>query len=600
MEKTAPSECAEGHECQPIHTISELLEFERHPVSWRSLVHPLVARSGSRYLGERYQEIDFNAGITDFVEDGTRPQVLLCHDFKGNYLTDRFINGTTGGPWVDYRFYNWAAVDVFCYFSHCFVTIPTLQWLDCAHKNGVKVIGTFIIEAGNASFLKDILQSEESARRVADALVSVARICQFEGWLLNIECTLDEDKVPMLIDFVAYLTRKSHERIPGSLIIWYDAITEKGLLSWQNELNSQNRSFFAACDGIFLNYTWNNQSLERTDNLIRNYYPNRKLDVFVGIDVFGRGQTAKMDTHQTLATVMQFKFSVAIFAPGWTFESLEESMKKDLLTPEECNIRFLKLNDRFWNLLWRYFFVRGPRELPFYTSFCLGSGKIRNRLGKSEDRSWFNLSRQGFQPTIPYAPPREHPAAAVYWTHNFESALDGGSCLRLDEVHPNCRLFACHFRCDEDLLVAYAFKRCSGADVALLLKAYNSRYHDALKIVCGDEGCHVSERSNEMKAVPLDAEDCRMLPKLKQIKLPAVASIQGWEIRYYYLSFAALAHHPIAIVDIGVELARKEDATPADHVLLGAISLMTGFPDDRDRLRHLTTVEFNGERQNAV
>lgn len=170
----------EGHECQPIHTISELLEFERHPVSWRSLVHPLVARSGSRYLGERYQEIDFNAGITDFVEDGTRPQVLLCHDFKGNYLTDRFINGTTGGPWVDYRFYNWAAVDVFCYFSHSFVTIPTLQWLDCAHKNGVKVIGTFIIEAGNASFLKDILQSEESARRVADALVSVARICQFE------------------------------------------------------------------------------------------------------------------------------------------------------------------------------------------------------------------------------------------------------------------------------------------------------------------------------------------------------------------------------------------------------------------------------------
>lgn len=70
--------------------------------------------------------------------------------------------------------------------------------------------------------------------------------------------------------------------------------------------------------------------------------------------------------------------------------------------------------------------------------------------------------------------------------------------------------------------------------------------------------------------------------------------------RYYYLSFAALAQHPIDIVDIGVELVRKEDATPADHVLLGAISLMTGFPDDRDRLRHLTTVEFNGERQNAV
>lgn len=543
----------DGHECQAIRSIKDLLEFEHHPVSWRNLVLPITPRSRSRYLGERYQEIDFDAGVTDFVEDQSRPQVLLCHDFKGNYLIDRFINGTIGQEWVDYRFYNWAAVDIFCYFSHHFVTIPTLQWLNCAHKNGVKVIGTFIVEGGNVTLLKDILQSEEFMRKVADALVTVAKICQFQvrtvsactvtkililiaspqGWLLNIECSLDEDKIPLLKEFVAYLTRKSHERIPGSMIIWYDSITEKGLLSWQNELNSLNHGFFAACDGIFLNYTWNRQHLERSENFIRNYYPRRKLDVFVGIDVFGRGQTAKLDTHSTLAMIMEFKFSTAIFAPGWTFESLEEANQRDQLDPDNCNVRFLKLNDRFWNLLWKYLFVRGPRELPFYTSFCLGSGKMRHRLGKLQSHSWFNLSRQGFQPTIPYA--MLDSAGPVYWTHSFKAALDGGSCLRVEDVHPNCRLFACDFACSADLVVAYAFQRSnevSASDVSLLLKAYNTRYHDSVKIVCGGEDCHLSARSNEMKALLLGPEDFPTLLELnRQLKLPLVAGINGWEIR---------------------------------------------------------------------
>ncbi|XP_058443671.1 cytosolic endo-beta-N-acetylglucosaminidase isoform X2 [Malaya genurostris] len=584
----------EGYVCQPINSIEDLLKFEKNPVSWRNLVLPITPRSRSRYLGERYQEIDFNAGIIDFVDDFRRPQVLLCHDFKGNYLTDRYINGTTGEEWVDYRFYNWAAVDIFCYFSHNFVTIPTLQWLNCAHKNGVKVIGTFIIEGGNVTLLKKILQSKEMLQTVADALVIVSRTCQFHGWLLNIECTLDESEVPLLKDFVAYLTKKSHEQIPGSKIIWYDAITEKGLLSWQNELNSQNQGFFAACDGIFLNYTWSKQHLERSENFIRNYYPERKLDVYVGIDVFGRGQKAKLDTHSTLATIMAFKFSVAIFAPGWTFESLEESMRRDQLDQDSSNVRFLKLNDRFWNMLWRYFFVRGPRELPFYTSFCLGSGKIRNRLGKQQTQSWFNLSRQGFQPSIPYTPPKEYEqdqVGPVYWTHSFDNALDGGSCVKVEEIFPNSRLFACDFPCASDLIVAYAFQRSSelSADVNLLLKAYNIRYHDSLKVVCGAEDCHISGRSNEMKAVPLDSEDCRMLLELKaNVKLPVMASINGWEIRYYYLSFEVI-RQPMSIVDIGIEM-RKDN--PTDYVLLGALLVQVGFPASRDRIKNRTVIEF--------
>ncbi len=39
-------------------------------------------------------------------------------------------------------------------------------------------------------------------------------------------------------------------------VIWYDAVTSEGKLTWQNSLNALNRRFFDACDSIFVNYAW--------------------------------------------------------------------------------------------------------------------------------------------------------------------------------------------------------------------------------------------------------------------------------------------------------------------------------------------------------
>ena len=45
------------------------------------------------------------------------------------------------------------------------------------------------------------------------------------------------------------------------------------------------RNFFDVCDGIFLNYNW------KKDNLKKSIEEAgvRKTDIFVGVDVFGRG-----------------------------------------------------------------------------------------------------------------------------------------------------------------------------------------------------------------------------------------------------------------------------------------------------------------------
>ena len=43
---------------------------------------------------------------------------------------------------------------------------------------------------------------------------------------------------------------------PHSMVLWYDAVTMQGKLQWQDRLTDLNQPFFDACDGLFVNYTW--------------------------------------------------------------------------------------------------------------------------------------------------------------------------------------------------------------------------------------------------------------------------------------------------------------------------------------------------------
>ena len=105
----------------------------------------------------------------------------------------------------------------------------------------------------------------------------------------------------------------------------------KGDLRWQNELNQLNKPFFDLCDGIFLNYTWKcdnkdsqqDGSLVSPDNLANSISAldndSRRTDIFVGVDVFGRGCLGGggFECSKPLEEIRRRGLSVAIFAPGW-------------------------------------------------------------------------------------------------------------------------------------------------------------------------------------------------------------------------------------------------------------------------------------------
>lgn len=230
--------------CHPIVDLQELLSItHRHEkLKWCDMVQPLVKRSTPRHPTRNFYSMDAGLYVQQDEEAlKERPQVIVCHDYKGNYLDDRFL-GVGTGQWEEFRFYNWNVVDVFIYFSHNLISIPTLQYLNAAHENGVKVIGTFIVENNDGrEKLHEILKSREQAERVADSLVEISKRLKFEGYLLNVEVPVDSSHVHMLKHFIRYLTQKTHQEIPEGIIIWYDSVTlPSGNLIWQNELNAKN------------------------------------------------------------------------------------------------------------------------------------------------------------------------------------------------------------------------------------------------------------------------------------------------------------------------------------------------------------------------
>ncbi|KAL0341239.1 UNVERIFIED_CONTAM: Cytosolic endo-beta-N-acetylglucosaminidase 1 [Sesamum radiatum] len=284
-----------------------------------------------------------------------RPRVLVCHDMAGGYTDDGFVQGGTNAD--AYAIWHWYLIDVFVYFSHNLVTLPPPCWTNTAHTHGVKVLGTLIMEwDGGKREADKLLSTKTSAQLYAERLAELSVALGFDGWLLNVEVDLDPGQIPNLEEFISHLTQTMHSSLPGSLVIWYDSVTVDGVLAWQNQLNDLNKPFFDRCDGILVNYSWE----ENFPKLSAEVAGDRKLDVYMGIDVFGRGTYGggQWTTNVALDVIKKDGVSAGIFAPGWVYET---NQPPDFQTAQN---RWWGLVEKSWGTVQSY-----PKVLPFYSNF---------------------------------------------------------------------------------------------------------------------------------------------------------------------------------------------------------------------------------------
>ncbi|XP_074602129.1 cytosolic endo-beta-N-acetylglucosaminidase [Brevipalpus obovatus] len=407
-------------ECQPLRTLEEVQEW-----------------CPEKYKFERpanLQEHKFYHGSN----------VIVCHDMKGGYQEDRFVDGCSDSS--AYRFYHWAYIDTFIYFSHSLMTIPPITWINAAHTNGVPILGTFIVEGDDGKAIcETIFSSEKIVNILVEQLTSIATTHGFDGWFINIENPVNELNMPCLVNFLQRLKSDMSSKNPQSIVIWYDSLTIKGKLDWQNELNDENIEFFRKCDGIFLNYGWKDENLEKS----AKFAQDRVRDVYVGVDVFGRGcyGGGGFNTSLAIEKIVFHSFSIALFAPGWVHEVMGgENFEKNQID--------------FWRKL-QLPIRHVPKLLPFETNFCQGFGNSLYKDGRKIDPNpWFNLSRCDSQ-TRNYHFDEVHVA----------EAFNGGSCLLIRDFDEP--ILSCCFDLSQtsiDISLTYKVAQDSPQNIPLLVK----------------------------------------------------------------------------------------------------------------------------------
>lgn len=177
-------------------------------------------------------------------------------------------------------------IETFVYFSHKLVCIPPAAWINAMHRNGVKVLGTFMIE-GDDSGVERILDQEDGGFVVAKRLAQMASAYGFDGWMLNIEAEFPghcQHPTRTLATFLRGL-----KRLLGAegLLVWYDALTKDNEVDYQNSLNAENLEFALAADAFFTNYKWTVSDLEESKETAEAH-GIKPAEIHFGIDVWAQ------------------------------------------------------------------------------------------------------------------------------------------------------------------------------------------------------------------------------------------------------------------------------------------------------------------------
>jgi len=208
--------------------------------------------------------------------------------------------------------------------------IPPPSWTNALHRNGVKVLGTFLVEPQSRDICK-ILQRTGSAIRawnytLASQLTRIARFYGFDGWLINIEKTFPivDWSLPNFEGFLKQL----RSSFGDGCVIWYDSLTRDNRIDYQNALTERNIIFAKAAGSILTNYVWTPETATTTKALaLQNDID--PADVLCGIDVWA--QSSERETYPrdvgggtgtglAVAKLAELGLSAGIFGPAWPYE----------------------------------------------------------------------------------------------------------------------------------------------------------------------------------------------------------------------------------------------------------------------------------------
>jgi len=212
-------------------------------------------------------------------------KIILCHDYNGGYHDYESVRPAG----VDTEYYSCEYlqyVDTFIYFSHKLVCVPPPTWINTLHRNGVKVLGTFMIEPHSPDVHR-ILRETDGDFHVAKRLACMADTFGFDGWLLNIEKEFPEDTTHFSAGLTNFIENLKKHAGGDKQVIWYDALTINNKVEYQNGLTERNLAFALAAEALFTNYEWTASNVIEARRIARENAIDTE-SIFFGIDVWAQ------------------------------------------------------------------------------------------------------------------------------------------------------------------------------------------------------------------------------------------------------------------------------------------------------------------------
>ncbi|GLS25166.1 endo-beta-N-acetylglucosaminidase [Marinibactrum halimedae] len=420
----------------------------------------------------------------------TSVKVLYAPDGMNNF--SNYL--TTQESFNLYNFTHWPYIDVLNWFAgtadHT-VQIPAKPWVETAHKNGVKVIGSvfFAIDqwGGNPATMELFLEQDDQGHFIfADQLIRIADYYGFDGWLINQETHLTsikdennnlvkDEKDPetgkrlakQLLTFMKYLTAKAPKEME---IHWYDSMVMSGEVKWQNALNDNNKMFLqddvASADAIFLNYWWDQPMIQNSHQKALEI-GRSPYDVYVGADLWPSRTAQKAFENDTWIDDLFVENgtrglgSIALFAPNfnYNYDSPNSTLPSPYANFKEHPERVMSfyegeqqlfggddLNpfypDEGWKGIGRYVPAKTTlTTLPFETTFNTGQGKKRVEEGVLLSGEWTDIRQQSPLPTWQFAvlsnnnqTTKADNLIVKNVRYDFDTVFDGGSSLLLENT----------------------------------------------------------------------------------------------------------------------------------------------------------------------
>ncbi len=380
----------------------------------------------------------------------TNAKVLYSPDGMDNF-----------GPYIDsasqfnlFNFSHWQYIDILAWFGGSAGTpilVPSKSWVDAAHKNGVKVIGTVffapVVYGGSQAAVQSFLQQDINGNFIAAAqLKAIANYYNFDGWIFNFETQVNSATGALASSFISQF-----DSIYTGESIWYDSMLQNGSISYQNKLNASNAYFFQHSTGLFTNYSWSQATTVAGSGTYATSLGRSPFDVYTGVDMWpGRTAQPAFSSYTWIDKIFPMgiaKTSVALFATNFTFNyspfSVFNNDPNDYINFYESERKIFSgidldpfTVDNTWKGIGNFISVRSViTQWPFETDFNTGHGlNYYNNGSILSSTPWHNMSLQSILPSWTFY------NVGCNIEYDFIDAYNGGSSLLISSSSSSSNL----------------------------------------------------------------------------------------------------------------------------------------------------------------